>query len=321
MTPAPRVVLSHEFPPETEDTPVDFAAAVRDSLPDIDLYQTANHQEFIEQLPSADIVVEHGISDALVEHAETLDWIHTLSSGANFYDLDEVEEIGAVLTTVSGVHARPIAEHVFALMSFFERGLHRSQRQQRRRVWHRFPAGELGTQTLGIIGVGAIGGRIAELGEAYDMSVLGLRKHPSKAHPEVDEMFGPDDLHEVLGEADYVVLACPLTPETHGLIGEEELSSMSSDAVLVNVSRGAVVEQDELVEQLRTGYLGGAALDVAETEPLPETSPLWELSNVVITPHMAGGSPRFAKRSAEIFVSNYEQYVGGSLDEMQNRIH
>lgn len=96
---------------------------------------------------------------------------------------------------------------------------------------------------------------------------------------------------------------------------------MSSDAVPVNVLRGAVVEQDELVEQLRTGYLGGAALDVAETEPLPETSPIWEMSNVAITPQMAGGSPRFVERCAEIFVNNYERYVDGSLDEMQNRIH
>jgi phosphoglycerate dehydrogenase-like enzyme len=205
-------------------------------------------------------------------------------------------------------------------MLYFERGLSRSSEQQRRHEWQRFPAGELGRRTLGVVGVGSIGGRVAELGSAFGMDVLGLRRNPSEGHPAVDEMYGPDQLHEVLGRSDYIVLACPLTNETKGLIGSEELSSISKDAVLVNVARGEIIDQRSLVAALQTGYIGGAALDVAETEPLPRDSPLWEMSNVFLTPHMAGGSPAFPERCAELFVENYRHLVQGRPGEMTNRV-
>lgn len=314
------VLICHEFPPETSGTLNEFVSAVRDRMPNIDLFQANNYQETVDYILDADVVIEHGFASKLLDYANELEWIHTLSSGADFYDLNVVEEAGAILTTVSGVHAKPISEHVFALMLYFERGLFRSREQQRSHEWQRFPAGELGKQTLGIIGVGAIGGRIAEVGTAFGMDVLGLRRHPSKAHPAVDEMFGPDERHELLGRSDYVVLVCPLTEKTRGLIGREELSSMHNDAILVNVSRGEVVDQDALLEQLQTGYIGGAALDVAESEPLSRNSPMWDMSNVVITPHMAGGSPYFPERCAEIFAENYELFIDGSPEDMRNRV-
>jgi phosphoglycerate dehydrogenase-like enzyme len=320
MTSNPRVLVSHGFPPETTGSVDEFVAAVRDRVPDINLHRATDYEDTVSRIQDAEVVVEHGLDHELLKQAENLTWINTLSSGVDSYDLDFVEEIGAVLTTVSGVHARPIAEHVYALMLYFERGLNRSSEQQRRRVWHRFPAGELGRRTLGIVGVGSIGGRVAELGSAFGMDILGLRRNPSEAHPAVDEMFGPDQLHEVLGRSDYVVLACPLTDETKGLIGSEELSSLSGDAVLINVARGEIIDQQSLVAALQTGYIGGAALDVAETEPLPRDSPLWEMPNVFLTPHMAGGSPAFPERCAELFVKNYGHLVKGRPEEMKNRV-
>ena len=320
MSTSPRVLLLHEFPPETTGTLDDFESAVRQRLPDIDLHRAANHRDAADRIPAADIVVEHGITDDLLERAGETAWIQTLSSGADFYDLDLIRQMGAVLTTVSGVHARPIAEHVLAAMLYFERDLRRIREQQRRREWQRFAPGELGGQTLGIVGVGSIGGRVAELGAAFGMNVLGQRRNPSKDHHAVDEMFGPDALHDLLGRSDYVVLACPLTEETRGLLGAPEFSSMRRDATLVNVARGEVVDQQALETALRTGYLGGAALDVAETEPLPSESPLWELSNVLITPHMAGGSPAFPQRCADLFAENYERFVAGDVERMQNLV-
>jgi phosphoglycerate dehydrogenase-like enzyme len=121
------------------------------------------------------------------------------------------------------------------------------------------------------------------------MEILGLRRHSSKEHPAVNEMYGPDDRHELLSRSDHVVLACPLTEETHGMIVDKELSSMDDYTILVNVARGEIVDQDALVNRLQTGYIGGAALDVAATEPLPQNSPLWDMSNVIVTPHMPGG--------------------------------
>lgn len=320
MASEPRVLVSHGFPPETTGTLDDFVSAVRERHPEVDLRRATDYESVREQIREADVLVEHGMDHDLLVEADELAWIQTLSSGVDSYDLDFVEERGAILTTVSGVHARPIAEHVFATMLYFERGLAVSRRQQRRREWRRFPAGELGRQTLGVVGVGSVGGRVAELGSAFGMEVLGLRRHPSKAHPAVDEMFGPEERHELLGRSDYLVLACNLTEETRGMIGAEELSSLPDDAVLVNVARGAVVDQDALVEQLRTGYLGGAALDVAEIEPLPRQSPLWDMSNVILTPHMAGGSPAFPERCAELFAENYDCFVDGRTDDMQNRV-
>lgn len=320
MSPNPRVLLLHEFPPETTGTLDNFESAIRSRIPDVTLHRAADYQDALDQISDVDIVVEHGITDELLERAENVDWIQTLSSGADFYNLDIVREINAHLTTVSGVHARPIAEHVLAMMLFFERDLFRGRDQQNRREWQRFAPGELGSQTLGIVGTGSIGGRVAELGTAFGMETLGLRRHPSIGHPAVDETFGPENLHELLGRSDYVVLACPLTEETRGLIGAAELSSMRSDAILVNVARGDIVDEAALTTALQTGYLGGAALDVAETEPLPQDSPLWEMSNVLLTPHMAGGSPDFPERCVELFAENYGHFVDGDIEEMRNLV-
>jgi len=320
MVTNPRVLVAHTFPPETTGTVDEFTAAVRKELPEIDLVRATDYDDLLDRVPDADIVVEHSIDSDLLAQAGELAWVNTLSSGADSYDFDVIEELGAILTTVSGVHARPIAEHVLATMLYFERGLDRSLRQQTDREWCRFPAGELGNQTIGIIGTGSVGGRVAELASAFGMTVLGMRQHPSKGHPAVDEMFGHEDRHELLGRSDYLVIACSLTEETRGLIGRKELSSLSNDDILVNVARGEVVDQDALVDILQTGYIGGAALDVAETEPLPPDSPLWTMSNVIVTPHMAGGSPAFPERCAELFVENYRHLVNDRLEAMQNRV-
>jgi phosphoglycerate dehydrogenase-like enzyme len=320
MVTSPRILVSHKFPPETAGTLEEFTSIIRRRLPNATLYQATNHEDTLDQIPEADIVIEHGLTDELLTHTDDLDWIHTLSSGADAYDRDLVNELGAFLTTVSGVHAKPVAEHVLALMLYFERGLSRSREQQQRCEWQRFAVGELSRRTLGVIGVGAIGGRIAELGSAFGMEILGLRQHPSKKHSSVDEMFGPTERHELLSRSDYVVLACPLTEETRGLIGKDEFSSMYNEAILINVSRGEVVDQRVLINKLQTGYIGGAALDVAETEPLPPSSPLWGMSNVIISPHIAGGSPAFSERCAEIFVENYKRFIDGEPEEMKNRI-
>lgn len=320
MDTGPQVLVLHEFPPETAGTLEVFTKEVRQQLPDITLQRASNYQDALDKISSADVIVEHGITDELLAEAEAVNWIQTLSSGADSYDFERLEELGAILTTVSGVHARPIAEHVFALMLFFERGLSRSRDQQQRNEWNRFATGELGRETLGIIGVGSVGGRVAELGSAFGMDIIGLRRHPSRKHPAVDKMVGPERRHELLANSDYVVIACPLTDETRGLIGAKELSSMDTDSVLVNIARGEVVDQEALITQLQTGYIGGAALDVADTEPLPQDSPLWDMSNVVITPHMAGASPGFPERCAEIFTQNYSRFVEGAIEEMENRV-
>lgn len=314
------LLLSHDFPPETRGTLDDLEAALRDRLPDADIVRATDYADSVAKVADADILVEHGLYDDHLAAADSLRWVQSLSSGANRYNIDQLRERDILLTTASGVHARPIAEQVLTYLLTFERDLLRGLRQQRGCEWQRYPAGELGDCTLAVVGVGAIGGCIAELASAIGMEVLGVRNHPDQPHPAVDDMLGPTDHHAALGRADYAVLACPLTEDTRGMIGSEELTSLGNDGVLVNVARGAVVQQDALAEALQTGDLRGAALDVFEEEPLPAESPLWDLSNVVVTPHMAGGTPLFPERCAEIIAENYRHFVAGEYDELRNRV-
>ena len=316
----PRVLLLHGFPPETTGTPVDLRDSVEDALPDVDLGMATDHDDAHERIPDAEVVIEHGITDDLLARADSLEWLQSLSAGVDRYDLDALAERDVVLTNISGAHANPIAEHVLALALAFERRLPRAMEQQRDREWRRFPAGEFRGSTLGVVGVGAIGGRVAELASAVGVDVLGVKRDTSTYNDAVDGIHPPEELHTVLGRSEYVVLACPLTDETEGMIGAQELASIGPDGVLVNVARGAVVDNDALVTQIQEGYLGGAALDVTDPEPLPPESPLWDSSNVIVTPHMAGGSPEFPRRCAEIFVDNYRRYVEGEREAMRNRV-
>ena len=152
------------------------------------------------------------------------------------------------------------------------------------------------------------------------MTVVGTKHDTSVDVPHVDELFPPDRLDEVLDEADYLVLACPLTDETRGLVGESELSRLDSDAVLVNISRGEVVDEAALVEALQSGGIRGAALDVFEEEPLPAESPLRSMSNVVMTPHVAGSTPYYFDRAIGLFADNLRRYGDGGVDDLRNRI-
>ncbi|WP_281195197.1 D-2-hydroxyacid dehydrogenase [Halorubrum sp. F4] len=260
------------------------------------------------------------VSETLPDGAAP-DWIQTLNAGVDSYDLAELDARGVAVTNASGVAANPIAEQVLGYLLAFERRIHRGIRQQEREgVWRDYSAGELRGKTLGIVGVGAIGTRVAELATGFDLEVIGTKRTPETAPDVVDEAYPPSGLSELLVRSDHVVLACPLVEETRGLIGREELMAMGSDAVLVNVARGEVVDEPALETALQQGRIRGAALDVFEEEPLPADSPLWNLPNAIITPHMAGSTPKYADRIGDLFAENYERYADGELDELRNRV-
>lgn len=290
-------------------------------LSDVTIEHAATPPASRAAIETSPVVVTFGLPDDLLACAESLRWVQALSAGVNkTYDVDALDTAGVVLTTISGVHAQPIAEQVLGYMLAFERGIHTGLRQQQRGVWERYTGGELADATLGIVGVGAIGQRIAEFASAIGMQTVGLKRDPESGGDSVDELFGPDGLYEVLLRADYVVLACPLTDETRGLIGSEELQTLGDESVLINIARGGVVNEETLIRALQNGWIRGAALDVFSTEPLPPDSPLWDLSNVIVTPHMAGSTPHYIERSATIVAENYRTFVAGDLDAMTNRI-
>lgn len=317
MTAQPTLLFAHTVPPGWS---TDLRRAVESTVPDARLLVADTPAETLELLPEAEMLLVGRFEEEWFEHAGSLQVVQALSAGIDSLPLERLESEGVSLANASGVHAEPIAEQVLGYMLAFERGFLETARNQRRGVWERVEGGELRDKTVGVVGVGAIGSRVAELCRAFGMEVLGTKRDLEDA-PEAVELFPPDAHHELFRRADYVVLACPLTDETEGLVGTPELRLLGSEGVLVNIARGGVVDQAALVRALQYGMIRGAALDVFEEEPLPPESVLWELSNVIVTPHMAGSTPQKIERLADIVTANYEALAAGELEGLVNRIH
>ena len=239
-----------------------------------------------------------------------LKWLHTFSAGVDAPVFQAIIDRGTLLTNSSGASAPSIAQYALAMM------LHRTKRidewrdQQRRHEWAMLNTGELTGQTAGIIGTGAIGGEVARLAKAFGMRTLGMRRS-DKRTPHVDELVTRRRLSYLLKQSDFVVLACPLTKETEGLIGERELRAMKPTATLINVARGRIVDEAWLIRALQERWIAGACLDVFTVEPLPESSPLWDMPNVIVTPHNSGPSPLNMARAMAIFLDNLDRFANG----------
>jgi phosphoglycerate dehydrogenase-like enzyme len=246
----------------------------------------------------------------LVAQIPNLCWVHTISAGVDHVLLPELAASDAILTNASGIFNTPVAELVLAFMLAVAKRLPEFQQQQQAHRWHHLGLRALRGSTVGIVGMGEIGTEVARLCRAFGMRVLGLRKHPRPSE-HADEILPPECLHDLLGRSDFVVIAAPLTEETQNLVGREELAAMKPEGWLINIGRGAIVDEPALIEALREHRIGGACLDVFSSEPLPEDSPLWDLPNVVITPHNAGSSPHVQEREEELFLDNLRRYVAG----------
>lgn len=258
-------------------------------------------------IETADVATGPRIDGSLLDAAHDLDLFACAYAGADHLPLDALADHGVATTTATGVHAPNVAEHVVGSILAFSRRLHEAARAT---DWQPLEPGELAGSTVTVVGLGAIGRATAERLAAFDVTTLGVRNHPERGGP-TDEVVGPDDLHEALARTDAVVLCCPLTPETRGLIGRSELATMPADALVVNVARGRVVETDALVTALRRGRIGGAALDVTDPEPLPDDHPLWSIDQVVVTSHSAGATPRYYDRLADLVADNVRRLADG----------
>ncbi|MFT4880687.1 MAG: phosphoglycerate dehydrogenase-like enzyme [Natronomonas sp.] len=316
----PTVLVSHTVDAGYWSDIEALRAAVETRVPGVDLRVAHTPPETRELAGEADALLATHVPTDLLEAAPNLRWVQALSSGVDFLDTEAIADHGVALTNAAGVHAEPIAEQVIGYLLTFERGIHTGIQQQQAGLWQRYSGGEVRGKTLGIVGIGAIGGRTAEYAQAFGMTVVGTKRDPDTAPKPVDEVYAPGGLFEVLRRSEYVLLSCPLTPETRGLVGREKLGAMRGDAVLVNVARGAVVDEDALVYALQQGGIRGAALDVFEAEPLPPESVLWDLPNVVVTPHMAGSTPEKFERVAGVFAENYRAFADGRLEELRNRV-
>jgi phosphoglycerate dehydrogenase-like enzyme len=256
----------------------------------------------------------------LVATSPALRWVQSASAGAEDNLADEIVARGILVTNGAGIAAVAIAEHVLALMLAFCRNLPTALELQRERTWNR-PAvmaargtmlRELTGSRVLIVGLGPIGLALAERVTALGAVARGVRRHAGRPCPSgFEDVVGREGLADQLGWADFVVLAMPHTAETTNMIGAPELTRMRSDAYLINVARGAVVDHEALVDALRRGSIAGAGLDVFPVEPLPPDDPLWGFPNAILTPHVAGATLHYLDRALTLFVDNLERYLAG----------
>ena len=267
--------------------------------------------------------------DRLLARATRLRWVHSATSGVERALTPAARERGIVVTNARGVFTRPIAEHVLMLILAISRRLPQLLELQHERTWQPLEGLELRELTIGVIGYGSIGRAVASLAGAFGARVIAQRRHPGldeaiavqgenddpeEAFPfrtAPDRIVGPEGLHDLLGASDIVVLAAPLTPETEGMIDGAALAAMRPDAWIINVARGRLIDDRALVDALTDHRIGGAALDTFREEPLPTTSPLWDLSNVIVTPHTAWSSARVLDRSIDLFCDNLRRFALG----------
>ncbi len=247
----------------------------------------------------------------VVRETSGLRWIHTISAGIDHVLFPLLIESDIVLTSASGVYDVPIAETVLGYMLLVVKRLPEFFEQQRAHRWRRLDLRELCGVTIGVVGLGNIGAEVARLARAFGMRVVATKRHPERGAEVADLVLPSHRLHDLLAQSDFVVITVPMSHETHHLIDAQSLAQMKPDAWLINVARGAVVDEAELVRALQEGRIGGACLDAFEEEPLPEDSPLWDLPNVIITPHNSGLSHRLHERSADLFLENLRRYMAG----------
>ena len=275
-------------------------------------------EEFLAMLGEAEVLYDFppGHVRDLTEVAPGLRWVQASMAGAGEVAKNAgLLETDIVVTTASGVYSNPLAEFVLMAMLQDAKNLDRLRRDKAEKTWRQIDTGTLEGKILCVVGMGNIGRAIADRARPFGMRVVGVKRTVGEDDPaweHADELYVTGRLHDALGEADYVAVALPGTPETRHLVDAEAIGATKPGAYFVNVGRGAVVDEGALVEALEGGHLSGAALDVFEVEPLPEESPLWELENVMISPHSTDMVPALInRRQTDLFCENLRRYLAG----------
>ena len=312
----PTVVVRHDL---------DIAPAIAGRRDDIDLIDAADRAEALAALGDADIFVVNPANwdDAYADALGDGDWVQSTSIGYDVFPLDRFRDRGVMFTNASGNYGPAVAEHVFAMAFAHSRHLREFGSMQRAHHWDRSIGLELSDwidSTMTVLGLGNLGEVIAERGRAFSFDVYGVKRDPDDYAGCLSDgrVLGADEWRAVLPETDLLVAAVPLTDETRGMVDADTFRALPETAYVINVARGPVVDEPALIESLETGEIGGAGLDVFETEPLPTDSPLWDREDVIITPHVAGRSDGFADRFADLFLDNYDRLLAD--EELRNRI-
>ncbi|MBP1155406.1 MULTISPECIES: D-2-hydroxyacid dehydrogenase [unclassified Paenibacillus] len=260
-------------------------------------------------LKQSDILITMRRTAHIMKRMPNLKWTHVVNAGLNDVPFDYLRDHNIVLTSVKGVHKIPIAEYTIGMMLSLVKNSYSLYDLQKKGSWSISTAiDEIHGKTLGILGLGGIGSEIAKRANAFGMNVLALRRTPSQTPDYVQEIIPYAQKERIFRNCDFIVVILPLTEETINFIGQEELSMMKDTAYIINIARGPIIEEKALINSLRGKKIKGAVLDVFDQEPLPSDHPLWQLDNVIITPHMAGHSPNTLKRAMDILIENLKAY-------------
>jgi phosphoglycerate dehydrogenase-like enzyme len=296
-----------------------FADRLRKDFPQLNVVRLASYEGIERELPNTEIAFTSSLKPEQFALAHKLRWIHSPAAAVHQFLFPEFVNSDVILTNAREVHGAVVAEQVIAMIFAMAKRIPRAVRFQQQHVWGQESIWqteggprELAGATLGLVGFGSIGRNVAKYAAAVGMRVMVVRQHTESPKPEtVHEVFPPSKINEMLSAADYVVLAAPVTPATERMIGREQLAKMKADAVLINVGRGSLVDEAALLEALQQHKIGGAALDVFDQEPLPADSPLWDLDNLLITPHTAGMTGKLWERHYALFSENVQRYLSG----------
>lgn len=265
------------------------------------------------ELADAEIVYGLRLPRDLIVRAPKLKWVQVMSAGVDRFLDSDFRRSPVILTNVSGIHATPISEFVMEQMLMFAKNAPFCFEQKQKKHWQHYAPSVLRGKTVGIVGLGNIGKEVARLSQAFGMRVVATRRSTPRTQRarNVDLMLPRQELPRLLAESDYVVITLPYTHETHNLFGETELRAMKPSAYLVNIGRGGIVDEDVLVRALSENWIAGAGLDVFATEPLPPESKLWELPNLLFSPHVSGDMEDYIGHATEVFCKNLKRYLEG----------
>ena len=308
------MVVHHRF--DLWQLPPWFVERLREEFPDIEVSHHNSYEGIEPELREAEVVFTISLRPEQFSVARNLHWIHAPTAAVHQLLFPALINSPVVVTNSREVHGPVVAEHVIALIFALAKKIPQSVLLQQKRVWGQEAIWneeprpqEIAGATVGLIGIGSIGSRVARMASSLGMRVLAVREHPGKETPEgVEQIFPITGLHEMLKQSDYVVLAAPLTPATQGIINAASLAEMKASACLINVGRGPQVDVPALVDALCNHRIAGAALDVFDREPLPADSPLWAVDNLLITPHTAGLTEKLWQRHYQLFSENLRRY-------------
>ena len=303
-----------------------FGSCLESRDPRVNFIETRTHQETSARINEGHVLVVTGLwQNVYIETGVNLKFIQACGAGYNQFDLDALATKGLRFANASGVNVNAVSDHAIALMLGLVRKIHHARDNQHAKYWRGMISdisqreAELAGKTLIIFGMGAIGSRLAKLAKAFDMNVIGIRRNINPIKGLVDEAYTPQQFFGLLPRADFVVLTCPLTDETANIVNGAALAAMRNDAYLINVARGGCVDEPALVEALSSGTIAGAGIDTTIEEPLAANSALWDMPNVILTPHTAGETQAYEENVLDILLDNLDRLCRGEM-ELHNQI-